>query len=125
MSRLLKFRAWDKRGLQMIDVDGLAWDSRGIAIGKDDRDTDNWERSGDYELMQYTGLKDKNGVEIYEGDVVTYRGKTDMMHIGTVKSEVHWSDRKCGFYPMVEWFSQRDDGVEVLGNIYEHPELLQ
>ena len=80
-------------------------------------------------LMQSTGLKDKNGKEIYEGDIVELwdgiRDKT--------KETVEWDDYHLGFHPWTGQFVGRDDiyiydyeieEVEVVGNIYENPELL-
>ena len=67
-------------------------------------------------LMQYTGLKDKNGIEIYEGDVV--RGWNN-------ESEVKFT--QGAFYPEKEYpevFASCHDEMEVIGNIYENPELL-
>ena len=124
MSREIKFRAWDKRRSQMSEVFGLQWDARGVAVDVlDDRDSDNWERSGDFELMQYTGLKDKNGREIYEGDVVTLN--SEMRHAAVVKFE-------DGAFKVVNrnvfedlYGSYSSPRAEVIGNIYENPDLLK
>lgn len=74
------------------------------------------------EIEQYTGLKDKNGVEIYEGDVLLF---TCYGH--PYKDKVEY--RKWGYYPIAnvdERIALSADGdVEVIGNIHENPELLQ
>ena len=70
----------------------------------------------DYVLMQYTGLKDKNGKEIYEGDIVKTKfgnGKV-FMRLGCWFIE---NQKELGYYSNYE--------LEVIGNIYENPELLE
>ena len=69
-------------------------------------------------IMQYTGLKDKKGIEIYEGDI-----------LGGVRYGLHkvvaWNDTRTGFIPFsesVHWEEAED--IEVISNIYENPELL-
>jgi uncharacterized phage protein (TIGR01671 family) len=70
-------------------------------------------------LMQYTGLKDKNGTEIYEADVVTNEG---------IKAEIKYAVGATGFilYYKGAYIGIPADweNIEVIGNIYEHPELL-
>lgn len=79
-------------------------------------------------LMQYTGLKDKNGVEIYEGDMVEYKAY-NIWH----RDEVKFTDGKFhgNLNGVKEELQSRYDlglivtlGCEVIGNIYENPELL-
>ena len=73
-------------------------------------------------LMQFTGLHDKNGKEIYEGDIVQI-----YKHMSSEKSEVTqvvWDEENCeykGIYPNIAVWEQH----EVIGNIYENPELLE
>lgn len=120
-----KFRAWLKNDKEMIDVDEIHWfDGELDIIG----DYITFVRKADeIELMQSTGLKDKNGKEIFEGDIVDYKGR---------EAVVKWHGSYASFiYRFVdglkERFSEWDPlflacyNFEVIGNIYENPELLE
>lgn len=71
-------------------------------------------------LMQYTGLKDKNGVEIYEGDIIECDNE---------KHLISWNNEQSGFWPFTTRIGNLYErirlGFEVIGNIYENPELLK
>ena len=87
------------------------------------------------ELMQYTGLKDKNGKEIYEGDVVQFLvDKTAEVGFGQVIGDVESVRCKVGwrglnifdqFTDVEGCVLDSDSQLEVIGNIYENPELLK
>lgn len=113
-----KFRAWDKDEKEMRPKKG------GFYLGSVNSEL----ISGDDLIMQYTGLKDKNGKEIYEGDVIEHiQGIYDRTKI---KEKVFWNDELAGFNPFSDYDSDCDiyvemETVEIIGNIHENPELLE
>lgn len=87
-----------------------------------------WE--GPFELMQYTGLKDKNGVEIYEGDIVTIEHPfRDRKWTGRIEFDRYkFTGRRFYFshYDVPnDLFSEGTEYIKVIGNIYENTELLE
>lgn len=119
--RLIKFRAWDKRNKSMIQVGSIHWtDSLEIRhLGYLDP-SEGITRIEHFQLMQHTGLHDKNGKEIYEGDILR---RPD----GTGTHLMEWKEH-CDengdvmAYGFEEWDT---NNMEVIGNIYENPELIQ
>jgi uncharacterized phage protein (TIGR01671 family) len=149
--REIKFRAWDKKNKKMLHVDhgdicscgGLTYEISPIQIEVDEWFTpteakwfehNNGERprdpvSEDFELMQYTGLKDKNGKEIYEGDVLREKYGFDGQEWNyyVVRFGVS-QELRIGFF--LEGYGGAAtphvfERAEVIGNIYENPELLK
>lgn len=76
-----------------------------------------------YVLMQCTGLKDKNGKLIYEGDICKYKFE----EIGEQKAIIYFSKELCSFLakPLNDFQYTRINDCEVIGNIYENADLLE
>lgn len=156
MQREIKFRAWDNQAKEMvtalwrmkIDLNGhIYWtidhlDGNLRFVESEETDGDNR-----FILMQYTGLKDKNGKEIYEGDVlggscelVTMQGKptgkfNESRHVVTWRQQDSgfatrqiYDSRDPEFYANREVFGILSIAVKyypIIGNIHDNPELLK
>lgn len=119
-----KFRAWVKEDKEMIDVDEIHWDRGKFEfIG----DGITFQRLADeVELMQSTGLLDKNGTEVYIGDIIKCsRGCPHEVYL-----EKEYGGTYIGGMPAV-YLKEIKEGYawtgseEVIGNIYKNPELLK
>ena len=123
--RELKFRAWDKQEKQMMKVSAISLENKEIGV-KDFR-TYHFFRIKNIELMQYTGLKDKNGTEIYEGDIVQtpeYPGK--IVYNEKYACFELWRLRSSNCFIALTHQQDIDMGdLEVIGNTHENPELSE
>jgi uncharacterized phage protein (TIGR01671 family) len=110
--REIKFRAWDKINKVMYSD-----------VHEKDSFAEKLSRSNEYHIMQFTGLKDKNGKEIFEGDVLSYPIPNDEMRgviiWGKYEYIVEYSYENADYIATIG-----EDGCEVIGNIYENPELV-
>lgn len=123
-----KFRAWDKLRKRMSTVDRIYFDTEGVQL----RDGSGlyWRDFRNIVLMQSTGFKDKNGVEIFEGDVAVINGwRRQVVTFGTQEVEEEFGSVRIyrgfnlylgGGYPNAVMSE-----FEVVGNIYENPELME
>ena len=124
--REIKFRAWDKDRKEMIKVNTIYFNnSNGLYI--------NSLLAENMQLMQYTGLKDKYGVEIYEGDIVSctygiwHEEPNGLSRIGDIVYDI----KSCSFRiriknsaVLVAFYDTTSKDIVVIGNIYDNPELL-
>lgn len=111
----IKFRAWDKINEEMIPWGRLlnGYNLRNVFMGP--------EMSG-LILMQYTGLKDKNGVEIFEGDIYRYEYLTGS-GVEYRNSVVEWETTEVAYEGVFHGYELNNYEVEVIGNIYQNSEL--
>ena len=122
--REIKFRAWDKENKKMMKVSSLSLENKEIAVRENG--TYHFFRMKNLELMQYTGIKDKNDKEIYEGDILFFRDEN-------TKYVVVWQDtafiiksieiRK--YSEEMCWLDDTEICCEIVGNIYENKNLLE
>lgn len=128
--RVPKFRAWDKISKKMFPVMMIDFGQSYVMI---EEINGLWcERDFDeIELMRPTGLKDKNGKEIFEGDIVKYKYKkctfTDIATYSKFYAFFGLKDDTGDLICSFDWLLENvgKDGFEVIGNIYENPELLE
>ncbi|MGE6894450.1 YopX family protein [Priestia flexa] len=140
--REIKFRAWDKEYNFMIEPDDIAPHNREIITGEgnvmefEERHsylgtTTEWDEISDKRiLMQYTGLKDKNGKEIYEGDLITidnpFIAHEKAIGVATIVFSYDyvggWVAKSKGAHMNI---GTRTHMISVVGNIYENPNLME
>ena len=128
--RIIKFRAWDKEKKKWVDLEHLFLNpcTGNVMIDTDNSCLDpdccggpypNYQDTDRYETTQFTGLLDKNGKEIYEGDIVRYKDVRPLA--------VEWDEKFAQFVTRpsrtIQYFIAGD--VEIIGNVYEHPELIE
>ena len=128
--RDMKFRAWDKEKKEWAwpYPEGFSIIGEVTVFELLQQWAGGIEQFNNLVIVQYTGLKDSKGVEIFEGDIVTYNYQDTIY-----KSEVGWVKNICGWEPFCipidydevyildNWTHLP---IEVIGNIYESPELL-
>jgi YopX protein len=132
--REIKFRAWDNVRDEMYftgEEDNVSFSFNSTGIEAVDLREHDWgfQKLEHLIYMQYTGLKDKNGKEIYEGDILkdvkNQVGKVFWYRDRYVVEWVRGDEKEPGFYPYNSYLGLVLRFSEVIGNIYENPELLE
>ncbi len=127
MNRQIEFRAWDSWHSKMIE-----WNKDFFSdmseVTRHSSEFPSEAKDTGITLMQYTGLKDKNGKEIYEGDIIKIISALELSLYKNFTGTVFYS-APCFMakndYVTMGMHEKKITTIEVIGNIYQNPELLE
>ena len=127
--RKIKFRAYIKKLGKIVNVEEINFSNETIGVKVPGEGYLLVYNFKDFELMQYTGSKDKNGVEVYEGDILKLFYGKENTPLTTTKvffnKEGYWDSKNLSEQHPVRACYGGFNKCEVIGNIYENPELLE
>ena len=125
--REIKFRAWDKKENKMQQVVQILYghEASNYPLSVDFFRSVKSRLIEDIELMQYTGLKDKNGVEIYEGDIVMIYDARESESFPMFSEKVIFEKGKFMTEGEFDLYDTDNYSYELIGNIFENKELLK
>ena len=127
---MIKFRAWDKELQTMLDVSLIDF-KKGVLVGEHwEFGETNFMNFDEIVLMQSTKILDKNSQEIFEGDILAFETDDEVIKVNVFWDEEHalfmFESKKYNEQELLaELVENNTYPFEIIGNIYENPELLE
>ncbi|WP_339002762.1 YopX family protein [Fusobacterium polymorphum] len=121
----LKIKAWLKKEKKMVSIIGIDFNYEYIRYTEDDNLFNSDYKVAEFkdiELLQFTGLKDNGGQELYEADVIKFNDGIDDIY-GLISYDDEDGTYRVSYENITEHLSDREGDFEIVGNIFENPDL--
>ena len=121
----LKIKAWLKKENKMVSIIGIDFNYEYIRYTEDDNLFNENYKTAEFkniELLQFTGLKDNGGQELYEADVIKFNDGIDDIY-GLISYDDKDGTYRVSYENITEHLSEREGDFEIVGNIFENPDL--
>jgi hypothetical protein len=121
----LKIKAWLKKEKKMVSIIGIDFNYEYIRYTEDDNLFNENYKTAEFkniELLQFTGLKDNGGQELYEADVIKFNDGIDDIY-GLISYDDEDGTYRVSYENITEHLSEREGDFEIVGNIFENPQL--
>ena len=120
-----KMKAWLKKEKKMVAIIGIDFNYEYIRYTEDDNLFNSDYKVAEFkdiELLQFTGLKDNGGQELYEADVIKFNDGVDDIY-GLISYDDEDGTYRVSYENITEHLSEREGDFEIVGNIFENPDL--
>ena len=121
----LKIKAWLKKEKKMVSIIGIDFNYEYIRYTEDDNLFNENYKTAEFkniELLQFTGLKDNGGQELYDADVIKFNDGIDDIY-GLISYDDEDGTYRVSYENITEHLSEREGDFEIVGNIFENPDL--
>ena len=121
----LKIKAWLKKEKKMVAIIGIDFNYEYIRYTEDDNLFNSDYKVAEFkdiELLQFTGLKDNGGQELYEADVIKFNDGVDDIY-GLISYDDEDGTYRVSYENITEHLSDREGDFEIVGHIFENPDL--
>ena len=121
----LKIKAWLKKEKKMVSIIGIDFNYEYIRYTEDDNLFNENYKTAEFkniELLQFSGVKDKAGQELYEADVIKFNDGIDDIY-GLISYDDEDGAYRVSYENITEHLLEREGDFEIVGNIFENPDL--